>query len=185
MAQQRRLFFGIPLSDASKRRLTKEMKGWDDLPLFVAPADNLHVTVLFIGFVDDIDIADIAARAEEAAAECAPFDVELTEIALAPEGRDASMIWLTGEPSEGALALRNAFEHAFSGKLAENRIFRPHVTLARLQKRRWNELETKPAFPKEVFLSESVASVALFESVSEGGKRKFLIIDEYPLGNAD
>jgi 2'-5' RNA ligase len=185
MAQQRRLFFGIPLSSASKRRLVKEMKGWEDLPLFVAPQVNLHATIFFLGFVDDIDIADISARAEEAASICGPFDMEFSEINLAPEGKEASMIWMTGEPCEGALALRNAFDRAFAGKHADNKRFRPHVTLARLRKNLWNKLEAKPSFPREVFMSESVASVALFESVSEGGKRKFLVIDEYPLGIVD
>lgn len=179
---QRKLFFGIPLSADSKRRLAREMKGWDDLPLFVAPADNLHATIFFLGFVDDIDIADISSLAAETASSCAPFDMEFSAITLTPEQGDPGMIWLSGEPNEGALALRNAFDRAFAGKFSENKRFRPHVMLARIRKNAWRDLAEKPLLPREVFINESVASISLFEGISEGGKRKFLVIDEYPLG---
>lgn len=179
---QRKLFFGIPVTGMTRKALVRKMEPWEGLPLFLTAPDNLHVTMFFIGSVEDADLPDICRIAAEAVAEAEPFDLEFSEIVLAPEDREADMIWLRGEPSEGALALRNALEHAFTSKYADNKRFRPHVTLARLRKNRWKMHEPKPAFPIPFVASESVASLTLFEVVSDEGKRKYVPIDEFPLG---
>jgi 2'-5' RNA ligase len=179
---ERRLFFGIALSGAAKKPIMREMMKWETLPLFSTFPENLHVTMFFLGFIEDGMLPDIVSRAAELCTRCEPFDVDFSDIILAPEGKDPSMIWLQGVPSEGALALRNGLEQTFSSKRAENKRFSPHVTLARLRKSAWNKLETKPIFPKTLLVSESVSSLTLFESVSEDGKRKFVPIDEFPLG---
>jgi 2'-5' RNA ligase len=184
---EHKLFFGIPLSGRLRKRLAQDAKEWEKYPIFLTRPDNLHVTVLFLGFVKPEAIADISEAAREACACVEPFDMLFSGIELAPESDDPKMIWLSGEPSEELRLLRTAFERAFSEKLAENKSFRPHVTLARIRRNLWNALpeESKPAFPIRVALSEPVSSVVLFESVSSGVNRQYLPMEEFPLGMTD
>lgn len=184
---EHKLFFGIPLSGRLRKRLAQDAKEWEKYPLFLTRPDNLHVTVLFLGFVKPEAIADISEAAREACAGVEPFDMLFSGIELAPESDDPKMIWLSGEPCEELRLLRTAFERAFSEKLAENKSFRPHVTLARIRRNLWNALppESKPAFPTPVAFSEPVSSVVLFESVSSGVNRQYLPMEEFPLGIID
>jgi 2'-5' RNA ligase len=181
---EHKLFFGIPLSGRLKTRISRMASEWEKYPLFLTRPDNLHVTVIFLGFVKPEAIADISESAREACAGIEPFDMTFSEITLAPGTDDAKMVWLSGEPSEELRQLRTAFERAFSEKLAENKSFRPHVTLARLRRNLWNALpaESKPDFPLPVAFSEPVSSVVLFESISSGANRQYLPMEEFPLG---
>ncbi len=181
---ERKLFFGIPLSERLRRRVGRDVAEWEKYPLFLTRPDNLHVTVLFLGFVKPEAIFDISETAREICAGIEPFDMTFSEIALAPDSSDAKMIWLLGDPSEELRTLRTGFERAFTEKLAENKSFRPHVTLARLKRSQWNMLpsESKPAFPVKAAFSEPVSSVVLFESVSSGANRQYLPMEEFPLG---
>ena len=181
---EKKLFFGIPLEPRSQKRILRAEEGWDTLPLFLSRPEFLHVTVFFMGFLKNEDIAGISEAARRICAEVEPFDIVFDEITLAPDTDEPKMIWLSGVENESLLLLRNAFEREFSEKLAENKRFRPHVTLARIRRSRWSALppEKLPAFPIPISIVESVSSVVLFESTTEGGGRQYIPLDEYPLG---
>lgn len=181
---EKKLFFGIPLEPRSQKRVLRAEEEWDTLPLFISRPEFLHVTVFFMGFLKNEDIADISEAARRICAEVEPFDIVFDEIALAPDVDDPKMIWLSGVENESLLMLRNAFEREFSEKLAENKRFRPHVTLARIRRNRWATLpkEARPVFPQPISVVESVSNIVLFESTTEGGGRQYIPLDEYPLG---
>lgn len=180
---EKRLFFGIPLEPRSQKRILRAQEGWDTLPLLLSRPEFLHVTILFMGFLKNEDIPGISEVARSICAGIEPFDIVFDEIVLAPDTEHPKMIWLSGQENDSLLALRNAFEREFSEKLAENKRFRPHVTLAKIRRNRWDALaaENRPAFPIPLSVVESVSSVVLFESTTDGGGRQYIPLDEYPL----
>lgn len=182
---EKKLFFGIPLESRSQKRILRAEQGWDTLPLFLSRPEFLHVTIFFMGFLKTEDIADISATARGICADIEPFDIFFDRVILAPDAQDPKMIWLSGIENEPLLLLRNAFERAFSEKMAKNKRFRPHVTLARIRRNRWAKLtdEQKPAFPQPLSVVESVSSIVLFESTTEGGGKQYIPLDEYALGS--
>jgi len=96
-------------------------------------ADNLHLTLRFIGEVP----GDQAAEIDEALAEVtAPaFDLVLDGVGVFGNGRHARVLWAGVERSEALSHLQSKVESALvrCGLPAEERKFSPHITLARLK----------------------------------------------------
>ena len=181
---ERRLFFGIPLSEQTRVRVARETEKWESLPLFVTRPEHLHVTVLFLGFVRDEIVSDISDVAREICAGLEPFEIMFKTTGFAPDDDRPKMVWLTGEESDGLLRLRNAFDAEFADKLTESKRFLPHVTLARLKRNLFASVdpERKASLIRPFSILEPVSSVTLFESVGTGAKREYLPMEEFVLG---
>jgi 2'-5' RNA ligase len=163
-----RLFLALDLPPAVREALvgwrTDALAGRDDLRP-VAP-EALHVTLVFLGYQYEKDVARIWSAAREAASPCsAP--------ALVPEG--VVPVPPRGAPRLFALDLEDrggdcvALQAAASGALTAARLYRPekrpfwpHVTLARVKKsvRRAAPLEGSPSL--EPF---TASVVTLYRSV--------------------
>ncbi|MBP2311546.1 RNA 2',3'-cyclic phosphodiesterase [Azospirillum soli] len=96
-------------------------------------ADNLHLTLRFIGEVPE----DQAAEIDEALAGItAPaFDLVLDGVGVFGNGRNARVLWAGVERSDALSHLQAKVESALvrCGLPAEERKFSPHITLARLK----------------------------------------------------
>lgn len=127
-----RLFVGLPLPEDCRRQLSLMSHGIDGAR-WVAP-ENLHITLRFIGEVDE-DVAEDLAQALDAVT-ARPFD--LTIQGLGTFGHPPHALWAgVVDPTGGALAgLQANVESALvrAGLEPEHRKFIPHVTLARFRK---------------------------------------------------
>jgi 2'-5' RNA ligase len=100
------------------------------------PRDNYHVTVKFLGRVEDADVASVSAAAAQAASSMVAFEVRIGALGAFPSARRARVIWLgLSDAAGGFAAVASACEDAFEplGFAAERRPFVPHLTLARLK----------------------------------------------------
>lgn len=181
---EKNVFIGVSLCDRSQKRLSRAMEGWETLPMFISRPEFLHVNIFSFGFILPEDLPRIAEGAREICVSIDAFDMPFEEIHLSPDPLAPKAILLSGEESPSLLLLRNAFEKCFAEKKAENKQFRPRVSLARIRKEKWNALPEgeKPNFPQSISIVESVSSITLFESTREGGGRQYIPIEEYPLG---
>ncbi|HEY3158648.1 MAG TPA: RNA 2',3'-cyclic phosphodiesterase [Vicinamibacterales bacterium] len=99
------------------------------------PADRLHLTVRFIGEVDDARAAAIR-EALEPPLNIAPFDLTLAGAGAFPKGGAPRVLWVGVVSGQDQLI---AAERAISAGLArlgipeEERPYRPHLTLARVR----------------------------------------------------
>ena len=125
----RRLFVALPLPEQVKERLLDTMEGlpgarWQD-------ADNLHITLRFIGEVDRHTHRDIASALGDVTVR--PFPIEIAGVGHFGEKR-ARAIWARVVPSYELTDLQHRVENACrrAGLPAETRKFIPHVTVARL-----------------------------------------------------
>lgn len=181
---ERKLFFGVPLSAQIRNRLSRETAKWEDAPILPVRPEHYHVTVLFLGYVSDEDVAEASDIARDICAAHEPFDVLFTGIGPAPDPDQPKMIWLSGEENDALRDLRNDFVDAFSDRTPGSRHFRPHVTLAKLKRNAFMKLsgEERGRFARPVALSEPISSVVLFESVGSGPRLQYLPMGEFPLG---
>lgn len=127
-----RLFVGIALPGQHRERLSLMAHGLHGAR-WVAP-ENLHVTLRFIGEVDEDKARDLSAALDPVTAE--PFKLRVQ--GLGTFGDPAHALWagVADEP-KGALAeLYARIESALvrEGLEPEHRKFAPHVTLARFRK---------------------------------------------------
>ena len=181
MLNTRRLFVGIPLSSRLQKRLSAEIARFEHLPIIPTRNGNFHITLMFLGFVNEEAIPEIVEALEDAVEDIEPFEVDLSEIRAEPLSHP-SMVWFAGEPSEDLVRLRNAVASALAYLTPESKAFRPHVTLAKIRRGKYEALETKPEFDKSLHVIEPVDSIALFESTTVDGKRAYLPLAEFPLG---
>lgn len=126
-----RLFVALPLPERIRDRLAGLCGGvpgarWE-------PPENFHITLRFLGEVDEGTAADIDEALDTLAEP--NFPVTLDGIGTFGRGDKSRALWAGVAPCEKLRHLRDKIESAVvrAGLPAEERKFQPHVTLARLK----------------------------------------------------
>ena len=133
-----RLFFGLELPEELHQRIVL-LAGSIDRARFVPP-ENLHITLRFIGEVDEPTMQDVALAADRIWFE--PVPITLNGAGHFESRGRVSAVWLGVEHSAPLMALRDRIEAAMvrCGRPPERRKFKPHVTVARLTQGRPDEI---------------------------------------------
>jgi len=181
MNKTRRLFVGIPLSSQLRKRLTQEMETWPKEAILRTMEENLHITLFFLGFIQEEEVGEICRRVGEVCKDIESFELQFTGIKLMKSEVSPKMIWLTGEASDELRRVLERIEKAFSSFVSERKTYRPHITLAKIKKSKWLKLENKPELKERISFIETVENIAVFESLSLDGKRRYEPIDTFPL----
>jgi 2'-5' RNA ligase len=98
--------------------------------------ENVHLTLKFLGDVDEALLADLKAALAAVAAAAEPFALSLKAGGCFPNARAPRVIWIgLAEGAEEAVALAAAVERALEplGFAREKRPFRPHLTIGRVK----------------------------------------------------
>lgn len=178
---QRKIFIGISLPDDVKKRLNQKIEKWRGLPIKWPKEDNFHVTLSFLGFVKDDNLADICLDVKRAVENFESFDIEFERIELGPDVKNPRLVWFTGTVSEELKKLQSDIEKALNIFVSEKKLFRPHITLGRISKFKWETLPEIPVIEENFKISISVEKVEIFESKIENGKRVYDILESCEL----
>jgi RNA 2',3'-cyclic 3'-phosphodiesterase len=176
-----RLFAALPLPDPICDAVVKAQRGLDGARW--SPRDNLHLTLRFIGDVDE-------RKAEDIDAELGQIKLSGFEIALAGAGffggEEPHAMWLGVDPNDALLALQRACERACrrAGLAPAERAYTPHVTVCYLP--RHQALAPVIAYQQSHALFSTPIWVAdrfyLYSSRTQGsGPSRYTIEAEYPL----
>ena len=146
-----RAFFGLPLPERHREALTAYLADCGRLgPDFRwTPAQNLHLTIRFLGHVERPlaeGIADGVASTKPAA-----FELGLGAAGAFKRGRLARVVWLGVRADEGEigeLAATVEAECVRAGLEGENRRYHAHLTLARAKPREGAPLPQLPVPPE-------------------------------------
>ena len=174
--QKKKIFIEIAIPKEMKKRLIQKNKQWSGLPVKWVKEGNLHITVSFIGYVDESVIPDICQKVNEAVNSFESFEIIFNRIELGPSAADPKMIWLSGEPSPDLGRLNELIEEALGMHPQKHKEFHPHVTLGRIRKLKWDELSEKPAINEKINLAMTVDSVSVMES--KGGGAEYNVLEE-------
>lgn len=134
-----RTFIAVRLPDAIRAQLALQIETLKPhLPAavrWVAP-ESLHLTLAFLGDLDDARLAAAEEATAVAAREGAAFSLALTHLGTFGPVRSPRVIWagVTGDIAAlGNLQDRLATELELRGFPREDRPFSPHLTLARIK----------------------------------------------------
>lgn len=152
------------------------------------PAENLHLTLKFLGNIEEAQVASIRSALQEALADTAGFCVTARGIGVFPASRRPRVLWVGLAATElGQLAGRveRALEPLGVGRATTR--FRPHVTIGR-----WRRPESQGvALRKELdhwsdreFGVFRVDEVALFRSVLRPAGAVHSTLEVFPLDAA-
>ncbi|WP_205625025.1 RNA 2',3'-cyclic phosphodiesterase [Geminicoccus roseus] len=96
-------------------------------------ADDLHITLRFIGEVDEPTYEEIGEALAHVTAP--PFELQLRDIGHFPPRGDPTTLWIGVAPSEGLNSLKRRVDRQLAslGVAAEQRKFQPHLTIARIR----------------------------------------------------
>jgi RNA 2',3'-cyclic 3'-phosphodiesterase len=132
-----RLFTAIDIPPDVKATLTALLDRLRPLAkLGWIPVEKLHITTKFIGEWPEERLDEL--KWALAVVTCpAPVEIAIRRLGWLPNPRSARMLYAGVEASDALTALAAATERAAEGLgvAGEDRIYRPHVTLARTRKR--------------------------------------------------
>ncbi|MCK4838982.1 MAG: RNA 2',3'-cyclic phosphodiesterase [Desulfobulbaceae bacterium] len=153
-----RLFVAIDLPPAHRDRIQSICTGLAGARW--TPAEQIHLTLRFIGEVDNSLFRQITAALAEISSE--PLTLQINGLGYFPARRPPRVLWVGLENNAGLLQLRNRIETALVriGLEPEGRKFAPHITIGRFKKpslhrvmdfMATNKLFKLPPFPVKEF----------------------------------
>jgi 2'-5' RNA ligase len=178
---RRKIFVGISVPEDIKKRLFKKMEKWKELPVKWAKEDSFHVTLSFLGYVEDEALVEICAAVKEASKNFESFDIDFEKIELGPDKKNPNLIWATGETDEDLKKIQEEIEKALDIFVAEKKAFRPHIMLGRIRKLKWETLPEVPKVEENYKFTIPVESVEVFESKAEKGGTAYDILESCEL----
>jgi 2'-5' RNA ligase len=187
---RRRIFIAINLPQEIKNKLISYQREWPELPVRWIMADNLHITLVFIGYVSDEELLETCKTAKEVAKRHSPFSITINRICYGPiKKMPPRMIWAVGEKSQEFASLKNDLDKSLldSGGVRfspERREFSPHITLGRIRQWEWRRIEPeeRPVVDRELNLTFQVASIEVMESKLKRGGAEYAILESEELG---
>jgi len=176
----RRLFVGVGVPPADASILAREVVAWagpGGIPGRAVPPESWHLTLRFLGDVDEVTEDRTLAALDEADLGEA-FPVTVTGAGAFPNPRRATVLWIGVREERRLAELAAAVEEAVVGAgLEENdRPFAAHLTLARI--RPPADLRPLLARPLAAAVPLPVREVVLYES--RPGSR-YEVIERFPL----
>lgn len=183
-----RVFIAINLPNNIKKKLADFQSKWPELPIRWTKPENLHITLAFLGYLSDEEVAEVCKIAEDVASKNQPPSVNLNKICYGPPKKmPPRMIWVAGEQSEELTKLKNDLDNALSvgpRYQKETRPYTPHITLGRIRKWEFRQIEPedRPEVETDLSLGFEVSSVEVMESKLKRGGAEYTVLISAPLG---
>jgi 2'-5' RNA ligase len=135
-----RTFIAIMLDASLHGRLTEvvESLATSGASIKWVSPENTHITLKFLGNVDEARLPEIFAACRRAADGPIPFDIEMKTVGCFPDSRRPKVVWLgIGKGVEKVKELNQSIEAELEsvGFSLEERAFRAHLTIGRVKGR--------------------------------------------------
>ena len=138
-----RLFIAINFPDAMRQRLWSEAALLRDAgyPVKWVVAGNIHMTVKFLGQVEESRAGAIEDGLRHAVSDTKTFSLFVGQFGAFPSAKRPRVLWVGCETQPALELLADAVEREMSqlGFETEGLVFRPHVTIGRVRR------DAKPA----------------------------------------
>jgi 2'-5' RNA ligase len=103
-----------------------------------AKTQSIHLTLQFLGNIEEDQIVGIAQVLKQAGREITPFDLEVRGLGVFPQLSNPRVVWIGAEPVDGLMKLQSKIQRGLEplGFPREKCDFHPHLTLLRLKSRK-------------------------------------------------
>jgi RNA 2',3'-cyclic 3'-phosphodiesterase len=179
-----RLFVALDVPGETRRALRAMMDDFSAVcrgARWVRP-EGIHVTLKFIGHIDDANLPDIQHALSPVHGKNA-IDIAFRQFGFFPNEKRPRVFYVGIEAGEALAALAHEIEDRLKplGIAKEERAFQPHLTLARFKTNQsLPELRKKLAsLPSQDFGGGSVAEFHLYQSVLQSGGAVYTKLSTY------
>ena len=182
-----RIFIAINLPEKIRKNLETQQLRWADLPCRWTKEENLHITLAFLGYLNDEELVELCRITKEVASRHEPFEINLKKIIYGPDSLRARMVWVEGESSNELAKLQKDLEkenftpyrRELLRKTGAGRKYAPHITLGRLKQWEFNkmELEERPQVNENISLTFEAKSIDVMESDLKHNGPEYAIIE--------
>lgn len=181
----KRLFLAIPIAEVLSAQLLEAVQPYHENRLLAdakwVPAENFHLTTLFLGEVPDAHLPEMQTLIRGVCAHIAPFTLLPERITLFPHHLPSKQLWLRFQRSlafEELHAELKQFLTPLAKALESEQDLIPHVSLARLK----NAIPPKKlSFQTPKLEPVQVTETLLFESIlSPTGPITYHLLDRFP-----
>ena len=182
-----RIFIAINLPGDIKKELSSYTEKWAELPAKWTSKDNLHITLEFLGNLTDEEIGEVCLIVKDVAKRHSGFSLNINKILYGPPKKiPPRMVWAEGEKSEELSELKNDLQDALLEKIRfrpEERVFAPHITLARINAWEWKSIEPeeRPEINENIYLLFTVESIEVMESEMKKDGPIYTILESHNL----
>lgn len=136
----KRIFVAVDIPEKARRKAAayiESLRGeFANLRVGWEKTEKLHLTMKFLGDANDEQLEKLKEVARNIAAEVPKFDFRIAETGVFPSPRKARVLWIDVIDEKGSLAEINRILETECEKIGfsrETRIFKPHLTIARLK----------------------------------------------------
>jgi RNA 2',3'-cyclic 3'-phosphodiesterase len=178
-----RLFIALDIPAEIRAGLTKYMERARALGPEArwARVEGLHVTLKFIGHVDDSVVEKI--KAALASIKAAPFEVKFAGVGFFPNPNAERVFWAGVDGAESLPRLASSIDSALEklGFPRETKPYHPHLTLARTSSRPLRELKPLLAEAPPQFGTMTAREFFLYQSHPQKGGSKYTKLERFAL----
>ena len=178
-----RIFIAVNLPKEIRKQLVNYQSKWPELPIKWTKPENLHITLIFLGDVNDSEIVETCKISKEIIEQHYSFGINLNQICYGPPKKmPPRMIWVKGQKSQELSDLKKALESALLEKVnfhQENRAFSPHINLGRIKTWDWSKIEPeeRPEVNEIIDLGFEVGSIDVMESELKRDGPRYTILE--------
>lgn len=176
-----RTFIGIEIPFEAKRKIFEvEKKIFKGKRIKGVEINNLHITLFFLGEVNENALDEIKNALHTAAKKSKPFMASIGDVDGFPETNHARIVYLSIE--KGKLEIKKLFkniEASLGDKFkGEEREYIPHITIGRVKKGRLNVKGVKFSYPPF-----SIDHFTLFKSELRKQGPEYTVIQRFKIGD--
>lgn len=183
-----RIFIAINLPEEIKKKLALYQDNWPNLPARWTKKENLHITLVFLGYANSEELPEICQIVREAASRHNSFDIRLKRIVYGPPKKiPPRLVWTEGEKSEKLGKLHGDLENSLCNRLNviedKGMPYSPHITLARITAWELQRMDSdeRPEIKEEINFNFSVDSVEVMESFLKKNGPDYVVLESCPL----
>ncbi len=185
-----RLFLAFELPEEIRDVVGQVSKEAGKLPLNIrwVKVKNIHLTVVFIGNVEESIISRIEEVARPACGKSHPFELSLNGLGFFGKMRNPRVLWVgLNADLKGMSRLRDDLQRELAplGIKRESRPFRPHLTLGRFKKGVGSVVHLKKLLHQYRGLTSPtgiLSKLVLFRSDLRKDGAVYTKINQWPLG---
>lgn len=179
---KRRAFVAVEIPDEARDLLAARLDqtvGIPSIPGKVVPPENWHITLRFLGWVDEPTLDRVTAELDQM--DTPPrFRVRLGGLGAFSRPARASVLWVAiDRGAEEVVDLAGRVEQAMEGIgfEKEGRPYHPHLTLSRIRPER--DVRELVAGMPAAGVSFDVPSIALVESHTGPGGARYEVLERF------